>query len=162
MLLAVLIQDLKSRSVYWFWFPLLAMLLAMLRLRTQPIYEVLHSLMANWAFVAVQLLFVSLYFSIKNGRITNITNSLLGWGDILFLLTAATYLSTLNYVLFYVLSLMAVVLLWLPFLLLLRKKHGQIPLAGLQSLLFVVCLVADWSLPRIDLMHDDWLMRYLQ
>jgi hypothetical protein len=158
----IFIQDFKSRSVYWFWFPALVMLFMILKLQTQTISEVMNASLANWAFIIVQLLFVSIYFSIKNKQIINITNNLLGWGDVLFLLTAATYFSTLNYILFYILSLIAIVLIWIPALLLLKKKYEQIPLAGLQSLLFIVCLIADWLIPRIDLTRDEWLMHYLQ
>jgi hypothetical protein len=159
---AIFFQDLKSRSVYWFWFPLLMVLFiaAAYGLHHKPMNEILASSLTNMGFILLQLLLVSLYFSIKNKRLINITKDLLGWGDVLFLLSIAFYLSLLNYILFYIFSLLAVLLLWLISLLF-HKKHEQIPLAGLQAILFIVCLGMDWLGPQRDLTNDYWLTHYL-
>ncbi|WP_147425724.1 hypothetical protein [Mucilaginibacter gracilis] len=159
-MLAIFKQDMRSRAVYWYWFPILTILFLVQGIKQKPFPEILATSAMNIGFVLLQLLLISVYFSIKNKRAVNITHSLLGWGDILFLLCIATYLSTINYILFYILSLVIVIIMTGIYLLF-HKKAEQIPLAGLQAMIFIVCLILDWLSPRIDLIHDDWLTPYL-
>lgn len=160
LLLAIFVQDLKSRSVYWFWFPLLVVALIILGLQHSSFKILFTTSLVNSGFVIFQLALLSLYFSFKERRFVNITESLLGWGDILFLLTICWYFATLNFFLFYIASLVIVILIWsaLP---LLKNKYRHIPLAGLQSVIFIVCLIADWTSPNIDLTNDFLLLNYL-
>lgn len=126
-----------------------------------PFTNLLQSSGLNIGFTGLLLLLVSVYFSVKHRQIINITKGLLGWGDVLFLLSIAFYLSFLNFIVFYVASLLMVLLLWVIRFILFRKKQEQIPLAGLQAILFVVCLLLDWCCPRMDLTSDYWLIHYL-
>lgn len=158
----ILIQDLKSRSVYWLMFPILVLLLLILQ------YQKNHDLLAIWqpaliniGFLALQILLVSAYFSIKNKRLINITDQLLGLGDILFLLSITAYLSVLNFLVFYILSLVIVLFSWLIWESFSQKKGHAIPLAGLQALILIAVLSYDWWVKNLNLTADTWLLNLI-
>ena len=159
-LVLIFIQDIKSRSVYWFLFPVLIILFILLNIQQQQhlFSESGQPVLINMGFLSLQFILVSLYFSIKNRKWVIITSNLLGWGDILFLLSIAFYLSVLNFLFFYVISLSLVLMSWLLWQLVSKEKSKQIPLAGLQALIFTVFLASDWWLRSVDLTNDTWLL----
>ncbi|WPU99888.1 hypothetical protein SNE26_28165 [Mucilaginibacter sp. cycad4] len=155
---ALAIQDFKSRSVYWFWFPCLAVAFAGMHwFRFRQLGDYWEPVTFNVLFVSLQLTLLTLYFSLKNGRVVNITRQLLGWGDILFFLAAAFYLSVLNFLFFYVASLIVVLFCWLLWQFISVKGERYIPLAGFQSILLIVFLMADWYCFHFDVTDDNWL-----
>src|ERR1700760_4976502 len=84
---AIAIQELKSYSVYWLLFPALTFWLLLLQYQRDPNLQLLWPVvMMNIILLALQVLLLTIYFSVKNKRLTNITHRLLGLGDILFLL----------------------------------------------------------------------------
>ena len=158
----IFLQDLKSRTVYWFLFLLLSVLLMVLRFQhsfSWPDWR--KSILINVVFITVQLIFLTLYFSLKNKKWIDITSELLGLGDILFLLSITFYLSALNFLFFYIVSLMGVLILWLVWQGVSKKKHKYIPLAGFQSLIFMLFLACDWWLQSFDLTSDTWLLNLI-
>jgi hypothetical protein len=158
-LVLIFVQDIKSRSVYWFLFPVLIILFILLNVQQHHLFtESWQPVLINMSFLLLQFLLVSLYFSIKNRRWVMITANLLGWGDILFLLSITFYLSVVNFLFFYVISLSFVLMIWLLWQLVSKEKNKQIPLAGLQALFFTVFLASDWWLKFIDLTQDAWLL----
>ncbi|WP_448698206.1 hypothetical protein ACFGVR_15415 [Mucilaginibacter sp. AW1-3] len=159
-LFAIFLQDIKSRSVYWFWFPLLSVLFVLSNyfLKHLTWTELSGNIALNLLFIGLQLFLVTVYFSVKHSRWVNISKDLLGLGDMLFLIAIAFYLSILNYIVFYISSLVIIVLCWSVIRLLSKKNQQQIPLAGLQAILFMVFLIAQrWS-DQIDLTSDNWLL----
>jgi len=154
---AIFFQDLKSRSVYWFWFPVLVCLFF---IDGHPVHE-WRSTSVSLLFIGVQLLLVTLYFSVKQQQWVDISKELLGWGDILFLVSTAFYLSVLNYLLFYISSLIIICAFVLVKRIFSGKNNQQIPLAGLQALILIVFLVVQLSDKNIDLTSDNWLLHYL-
>lgn len=156
------IQDLKDRSVYWVCFPLLALSFVSLS------YLQLHNAAALWqpvlinvGFVLLQVLLVSLYFSLKHKKFVNITHSLLGIGDILFLFSTAFYLSALNFLFFYIVSLIGSLIIWLIWQMLSSKKTKEIPLAGFQSIILMLFLAGSWWIHLFDLANDAWLLNLI-
>jgi hypothetical protein len=161
-LLLIFIQDIRSRSVYWFLCPVLAALFVIMHLLQHRLFaESWQTVLINTAFLALQFSIVSLYFSLKNRRWVNIATSLLGWGDILFLICLAFYLSVLNFLFFYIVSLMVVLLAWTLWQIITKEKSKQIPLAGLQAVVFLVFLTCDWWFKLIDPTNDAWLARLI-
>ncbi len=161
-LLLIFLQDLKARVVYWFLFLLLAVTLMVIRFQHPVILpELEQSAMINIGFILVQLIILTLYFSLKSKQWVNISNGLLGLGDILFLLGIAFYLSVLNFLFFYISSLIGVLLLWLIWQAVSAKKNKYIPLAGLQSLIFILFLLGDWWLRSFNLTDDTWLLNLI-
>ncbi|MDB5145474.1 MAG: hypothetical protein JWQ66_4187 [Mucilaginibacter sp.] len=161
-LLLIFLQDLKARAVYWFLFPLLAVMLVVIRFQHPVVLpELAQSAMINIGFILVQLIILTLYFSLKSKQWINISNGLLGLGDILFLMSIAFYLSVLNFLFFYISSLIGVLLLWLIGQAVSLEKNKYIPLAGLQSLIFIVFLTGDWWCWSFNLTDDTWLLNLI-
>ncbi len=161
-LILIFLQDWKGRAVYWFLFPLLALMLICVRLQHGVVIpELVQSVLLNISFMVVQLIILTLYFSQKRKKWVNITAGLLGLGDILFLLCIAFYLSVLNFLFFYIAILMGVLFLWLTWQAVSKQKNKYIPLAGFQSLIFIVFLAGDWWLQAIDLTSDNWLLNLI-
>lgn len=149
-------QDLRYRAVYWLCFPVLAALLFFMKQQAAGTSAALIDAGIATVFFAVQLLLVWLYFSFKNKKPVNITVQYLGLGDILFLMALAFYLSPLNYVLFYVSSLI-VVLCYTIIQRSLNKDAGpEIPLAGLQALLLGCLLFFSMIKPGLNPYTDAW------
>jgi drug/metabolite transporter (DMT)-like permease len=152
-LLALFFQDLRSRSVHWLLLAVLTGLFFSVRcLRGEPVSNILQSTLMNLAFIVLQLLLVTLYFSLKSRAIINITSGLLGWGDILFLVSISFLLPVITFVIFYLASLVLVLLGWAIFLHFKRQKREKdgvtIPLAGLQALLLAIVLLHTWLFPQ--------------
>lgn len=160
-LLLLFIQDISSRSVYWFLFPVLIICLVIVRVQSQSLTELWQPVLINIGFVTLQLVILTLYFYFKNGRWINITDQLLGMGDVLFLLSIAFYLSVLNYLFFYITSLLIILSFWLVFQSLTAKKSDHIPLAGLQGLIFGVFLAGEWWFGLFDLTNDTRLLHLI-
>jgi hypothetical protein len=162
LLLMIGIQDLKNRSIYWLMFPILVLLLLMLQYqKNHDLLAICRPALINIGFLVLQVLLVSAYFSIKNKRWTNITDQLLGLGDLLFLLSIAIYLSVLNFLAFYILSLIIVLISWLIWKWVFQRTESAIPLAGLQALILIVVLPCDWWLKNFNLADDTWLLNLM-
>jgi hypothetical protein len=114
----------------------------------------------NCLFLVLQFLLVSVYFSIKNRHWVNITSELLGWGDILLPLTIAFYLSVLNFLFFYIVSLVVSLLIWVIWQMI-AGKSKQIPLAGFQALCLTIFLMGDWYWKHFGAADDTWLLNLI-
>lgn len=154
---SIFYQDLRYRAVYWFCFPLLGIFLSLLKYNLTSLDVWFIDTVYGLSFLLVQIFLLWVYFSVKNKRLINLTNNYLGWGDILFLLVIPCYLSPVNFVLFYIISLI-VVLLYTIFK---SRANGftglQIPLAGLQALLLGLMMIIDFLLPTVALTDDSWI-----
>jgi hypothetical protein len=139
-------EDFAERQVHWSYFPILA------GAGGVHAYEELHSMGklainagCNLAFLIIQFLLFRGYFFIRKTAMLSIIDRKIGWGDILFLLAAAFFFSPVNFVLFYLYSLLfslMVSLLWSRYK---RSAFGSIPLAGLQSVfLLLYIFVANY------------------
>lgn len=162
-LFAIFIQDIKSRSVYWFWFPLLITLFLgsdhfMKRISFTELWQ---NAVINLLFVGLQLFLVSAYFAVRNRKWVNITKELLGLGDVLFLVSITFYLSVLNYMFFYLTSLLLIIIFWTAVRIVSKKNNRQIPLAGLQAFILIVFLITQHLSKKIELTSDTWLLHYI-
>ncbi len=160
-LLLIFAQDILSRSVYWFLFPLFSISLVVVRTMQHPFSAIWPPVLINLGFLGLQLLLLSLYFSLKEKKIVNVTSHLLGMGDVLFLCSIAFYCTVLNYVFFYIASLLMVLSFWQIFQWVCSRKDKHIPLAGLQSLLFALFLASGWWMKFFDLTDDAWLLNLI-
>ena len=161
-LLLIFVQDIRNRSVYWVLFPVFAPLLILLHLLQHHLLaDIWQSVSINIVFLLLQFLIISVYFSIKNRHWINITDGLLGWGDILLLLSISFYVSPLNFLLFYIVSLTISLLIWLFWQVISKEKNKQIPLAGFQALIFIVFLAGGWWFKYFDLTDDARLLHLI-
>jgi hypothetical protein len=158
-LLLVFVQDIGTKSVYWVLFPVLTALFILLHIvQHHSFAQTWQPVVINVSFLIIQFLIISVYFSIKNRTWINITDGFLGWGDILLLLSIAFYLSVLNFLFFYISSLIVSLLIWLGWQVLSKERNKHIPLAGFQALIFIVILAGDWWFKLFDLTNDNWLL----
>jgi hypothetical protein len=158
----IAVQDIRSRSVYWFWFPILLLLfIAAGLLQYRSLTAIGETGFINCTFLALQFLLVSIYFSLRNRKWVNITTGLLGWGDILLLLSVAFYLSVLNLLVFYVVSLIGALLTWLIWQAITDQKDKHIPLAGLQAIFLGAFFTVDWFRLHLNLTEDAWILNLI-
>jgi len=156
-LLAVLIfQDFKSRSVYWYIFPMIfiaGLVLNYIEYRS----FFFRQLILSQLFLVIQLILVTIYFSVKNKKLVNITDSQIGLGDILFLLSITPMLTTLNYIFYYISSLFFALLFYGIYALLIRTEK-TIPLAGIQAIFLSGLLILLKVSGNISLLKSDILL----
>lgn len=158
-LLFLFYQDLRFREVYWLVFPVIFLLLLSLAyLSGIGLQQILKNLLFNNCFLLFQLLIVTAYFSMKQKQWVWITKELIGWGDLLFLISICAYLSTINYLFFYVTSLLFTLLVSLPFIVSKSSRNFKVPMAGIQAGFFALLLFIDWKSNWIDLSSDYWLL----
>lgn len=150
-------QDIRFRAIYWLSFPLLLVLLVTASNNTTGLAEILNNTVFNLLILIIQFVFVSAGLSLKYKRMVNITTDHIGWGDLLFLLVITVYFSPANYFLFYVSSLIAVLLVSLPGLINATKEF-KIPLAGLQAIFLAMILLLNWMGVIPSLTNDNWII----
>jgi hypothetical protein len=154
-------QDFKFRGIYWWLFPLLLFLFVLDALLHFTFAGTLSSAGANLLFLSAQVLFLSAYVSLRNRKLTNIFKGYFGLGDLLFLLCLSFCFSFLNYIAFYLLSLMLVILLTLVFNGRSGDKGKKIPLAGYQALFLILLLGIGFFIKGFDLRSDTLLLNLL-
>jgi len=160
-LLVIFIQDMLNRAVYWILFPLLIFFCLGLYLISGSNFSViLKATIINAVFLSVQLLLVTAYFFLKTKQWVNITNNLIGWGDVLFMYSTTFFLSVINFLLFYISSLIIVLSIWIVYNVVAPVKNKQVPLAGFQALFLAFVLVFGWY-QHINLNSQAWLIKYI-
>jgi hypothetical protein len=132
-------QDFKYRAIWWGLIPLLTIAIGVLGFQ-----ELGHYLWRFWLvnglFFGLQLLVLTIYFSLKSKQVINITNRQLGLGDILFFIPLSALFSLRNLIVFLLFVLLTAIIT--AFLL---PKHRQnIPLAGIFSVGLIIVLGLEW------------------
>jgi hypothetical protein len=124
------------------------------------IETVLNNASVNGLLLLIQMLFILLYFLIKNEKKS--LKQKLGPGDILFLLSCCFLFSPFNFILFYIISLLFSLLLHLLFLQnsYYTKHHKTVALAGWQAC-FLVLTILIVSIMNKNLYSDNWILKYL-
>lgn len=131
--LVIFFQDLKNRSVHWTLFPLLLLAAVLVQENELNYVEWIY----NVCFLAFLMAALTVYVSLRNGKLVNITNGFFSWGDILFLIAVIPVFSFSSYLFFFTLGTMLTLILHL-ITLLFYKKDRTIPYAGYMSLIAVV------------------------
>jgi hypothetical protein len=166
-------QDWMSRSVYWFWFPILAVVGFFMSLIAVGAAEVLlQYLFVNLVFLAVQLLVLKGYFFIRRPKDSGLVDKKIGLGDLLFLAAACCFFSPLNFMMFYLGSLVFAIAAFSIYsgvkqmgggtknAGIERGPPGTMPLAGLQAVFFITCLFIS-MISKYSLLDDRWLIKKL-
>ncbi|CAM4114926.1 Type IV leader peptidase family protein [Pedobacter westerhofensis] len=150
-------QDMRYRAVYWICFPLLAISMFILKLDNATWKDALIQSLWALAFFGIQLFALWGYLSLKHKQIVNITRNYLGLGDILFLWAIAFYLSPANYILFYIASLILILIYTIARRIVQKNANPEIPLAGLQALLLSMILIVSVINPNLQPYTDSWI-----
>ena len=148
-LLLLTYQDFKYRAISW-WVLVPSFIYPYLL----PVS--LHEILTNALFLLVQLTLTFLYFKIKGINLSQFLQNYLGIGDVLFFFVLVGYFSTINYILFFNISLLFSLLIYYFYRLFYKKSNNIIPLAGLQAL----CLSMVLILP-IDRYNSEWIYTWI-
>lgn len=137
-LFSIAYQDFKQRAISWYW-PVL--LFAVSAFSGWNLYgaEMLKNVVFNLVFLVILFSTVTIYFSLKAKKITNIFDVFIGWGDVVFLLALVPFFHPLDFVLFYTFS----TILALVAALVLKGK--EIPYAGILSALMIAAFAIGFA-----------------
>ena len=153
-LLMIVYQDYRFRAVHWILFPLLALGGIGMGVAGQPVVKMLTNMGSNLAFLGLQLALLKGYFLLRRKGKEPLLDTKIGLGDILFLAAACIFFSPLNFIGFYILSLLFAIGSWFSMG---GLRKTLIPLAGLQAFFLLVCLFVGWW-SKYSLLDDDWLL----
>lgn len=159
-LLSIAWQDFKYKAVYWWLFILLMIGLSVKQGIIIGIEPIMHSFSINCLFLASQLLCLTAYISIRERRLVDIFKGHFGLGDLFFLIGASVYFSFLNFVVYYSLSLVVVILTTIAIGSVTKQTNPKIPLAGYQAIVLLFFIISSHFF-NIDWSSDQWLSNYI-
>ena len=158
-LLSIVWQDFKSYVLYWFIPPVLIVLFFLRSWQMTGLNLEIQYIGINLLFVVLQVSIVYMYYVLKNRKLIPMIDKYIGWGDILFLVCLSFAFSPLNFIFFYIISLIIILIIygsWYMFNGSLRK----IPLAGMQALLLLISIISG-NLLHFSFYNDKALSYFI-
>lgn len=152
-------QDFKQRAISWWVLPLI-LLFYFFCYQSYGSEEIID-FFYNFSFLCINLLLVTIYFSLKSRKLISIIDSYLGLGDILFLILCTIMFSLVNFILFLLVSYLITLLVWGIYFLKNSKASKEIPLAGVLSVLLIFLIVFEEFAAVNVLRTTDWLDYFL-
>ena len=155
-LLSIIYMDFKENAVQLFLFCGLFLLNIAYATLSRDLSIMMKQVFTNSVIILSIVLLLFVYYSIKEKSFRKFFNQKLGVGDIVFWISIAPLFSTFNYILFFIGSMLMVLLIVLT-LRLIKEEVGFIPLAGYQSLFLLVIMLLNiflinHTLP-VDIFH---------
>jgi len=137
-LILIIIQDFKTRTIIW-WSPLVLFVISLsIHYRYFEGFNFPY-ILTNLGFIFVQLLGLTLYFSWKKRKWVNIMIDFFGLGDILFLIPLCFIFTPINFILFFIISLLFILILSLIYQLKIKDKSNfTIPFAGMMAISLMI------------------------
>lgn len=157
----IAIQDFKHRAISWYILPIMFLAFLFKSFSLLSYHQVLKFALINLSFIIIQLIILTAYMSIKNKKVTNIINTYLGIGDVLFFITLTVAFSPVSFIAFYILSLMITLLFYIFYKIIFKNASTQIPLAGGQSICFLIAMLCSLFTTEINFYNDDYLVGFL-
>lgn len=138
-------QDIKYRAISWWLIPVILLLLGF-RLLEQNVFieDIVFNMSINLLLIMIQLLLVTIYFSLKERRFVNIIDKYLGLGDILFFLSCSVAFKYDMYIMFLLFSFLTAIVVAFFYMKLFKKKTILIPLAGIMSINLILLISIDF------------------
>jgi hypothetical protein len=157
-LLMIAYQDYRSRAVHWIYFPLLALAGIVLNLtELHSPGRLLGYTGFNFVFLCLQFVALKAWFFIRYKDRERIIDHKIGAGDLLFLTAACFFFSPLNFIVFYLSSLIFSILVHATKTLSDKPFGRSVPLAGLQATFFILFIYIPLFL-NYSLFNDDLLI----
>lgn len=153
----VVYQDFKNKEISWFLIPLLFIgftIRGVLKLDTE---ELIYYSGINLLIVIINLLGVTIMISLKEKKITNIIDSYLGLGDVLFFILITIAFSPINFIAFYLGSVLLTSIVYGGIILINKNKRTLIPLAGAMSVLLIIALVVEKTSSSFQFYQDVFM-----
>ncbi|MDB3887378.1 hypothetical protein N9344_00330 [bacterium] len=135
-------QDFKSRSINWVLIPILFLAFVVKGFLEISYQELFNHFVVNILIVIVNLLGVTILISLKEKKFTNIIDTQLGLGDVLFFVVLAVAFSPINFLIFYLGSVFITTLIY-GIIMLKNKEQTFIPLAGAMSIMLAFMLIIE-------------------
>jgi hypothetical protein len=151
-------QDFKERKISWITLPILTFLFvsnAIMQLNSWKEYFLIVG--TNLIFVFFQMVFLFVYFSIKEKKWASLINTKIGIGDVLFFLVLAFAFSSLNFILFYVGSLSVITLVFLLTKVIANNISAEIPLAGAMAIVLALWYAVAFIFPTLNPFENIFL-----
>lgn len=162
-LVLIILQDFKHRAISWVLIPLTLIAHSLNAVEGVPQNVFYKNCIINIGFIALQLILLSMYLSIKNKRLVNIFDTYLGWGDVLFFVVLCVGFSPLNFIIFYISAMTLTLMASIIYNQILTKNKLQsIPLAGALSALLIVAIIIKHSISGLNFHDDTHLLNLLQ
>ena len=127
-------QDVRFRGIHWVVFPLL--LIGSFWINEAWLWI---DVLSNVGFLVGSLLALTVYLTLKEGRLVNITKGYFSWGDILFLLALAPLFAFRGYLIFFTFGTCLTLLMHIVASMIKRQK--TIPYAGYMAIVGIGFLV---------------------
>lgn len=100
----IVYQDIKFRAISWWIFPVLFTLFILQETEIFKSFQVFNTLLNNILILCVLIIALIVYYSIKGVSAKNLFKNYLGIGDLLILIIICARFSTVNYLLFIIVS----------------------------------------------------------
>lgn len=147
-LVFIIYEDFKYRAIHWIWLVLFTSLILWL----YPLNKI--HVVANLLIIGIQLMGLTVYFSLKSRKLINLTKKFLGIGDILFFIPLCLLFTPENLVWFFVSSLIFTLLGFLIQQFIFPSKKNTIPLAAWMSIALIIVFALS-SFYSFNLNHDS-------
>ena len=154
LLFIVVWQDFRERKISWLLLPLLFAVFVFADIQKSNFGNIASSFTINSGFILIQLLLLSIYFSLRNKKFTNIINTYIGIGDILFFIVICAAFSPVNFLLFYLLGLLLTIVGFLIYTSIMKRATAEIPLAGSMAALMMAFVLLKNVSGKIDFYSD--------
>lgn len=154
LLSVVVYQDFKSRAISWMLIPLLCAVGVVNGWFAIGWPTFITYLGINLSIVFINLLGVTLFISLKEKKVKNIIDSYLGLGDVLFFVVLTTIFSPINFVVFFLGSMLISTMIYGSIQLANQQKQTLIPLAGAMSAMLIITLVLQLAMPSLNFYND--------
>jgi len=146
-LLVIAIQDFRFRRISWLLVLMLMFLLLVIGIGEIGYNKLFKLAGFNLLFFGLQMICLIVFFSLLNRKLINLTRNYLGLGDILLYASFCLAFSPVNFVLFYICTLIITLSIVILTAITGRKWNKEIPLAGYVSICgILVILVNSWVL----------------
>ena len=150
-LLFIIYEDFKYRAIHWVWLVLFTLLILFFK----PL--ILPHIIINFLLVGIQLLGLTVYFSLKSRKLINITKDFLGIGDILFFLPLTMLFTPENFIWFFICSLLFTLFSFLLQQAFSPLKKKTIPLAAWMSIALIIVFAMS-TFYSFNLNHDSLVL----
>ena len=130
-LIIVAYQDFNERKIHWILIPACFFLLYWNAIKSVGLIEAFKFTFQNFLFFSLQIILVSTYFFLKYKKSLNIINTFLGIGDVLFLLAICPGFAPVNFIIFYLITLILGLTGFLIYRKVIAVTSSEIPLAGI-------------------------------
>ena len=150
----IVYQDFKSRAISWFLIPLLVIAFIWGGLLSLDLKQFSTYFGVNLSLIIINLLGVTIFISVKEKKLTNIIDTYLGLGDVLFFLMLATVFSPINFILFFLGSIFITTIVYGLVAIASKQKQALITLAGAMSILLILTIIAEQVIPSFNFYQD--------